>query len=512
MIFLNPLDYGVTENCRLVIKSDITDSIVILANINQGNEYIIEDKEIINNIYDYKFLFQKKIDRGFRNLTSYNYFFDSKIIEQYLLNKIQVNDEEAYDILSVYWKKDNKINIIKPLIRKTLEHIWKYQNRNIDNLKQMIRLSKNHKNELSILWENIISFISNLITLYTQLASQQLLKQKDFLDFANSSSNTFKEFLDNEIERLSDSNLQLDKFMMANYFSYLGNRKEAYKYFYETKNNFQNFDVLSILNVESNGVSTYKNPSFEQLKYDRNKVFPNFHFYSEDIPSKVDVTVVFSMDRKFLKAYGIQLLFATSILKNIHFHYHIVDDDGCALVEETNAMYDKIIKFRQVKDIAKPTFSYESLPEDIINETTYYACARFIHADYFLEKFNNDILILDADFYIIDELDNLLNKCRQHNIAASISSMGLSIFPWRRFMAGMIYLSNSTYSKKYSQIVTGYILDQIKNEKTWTLDQNALTYGFEVLTNKYPDMKFGNLRIKNPPIMHPKFRGLVEKE
>lgn len=511
MYHINPSDYGVLEDCRLVIKNDITDEIILLEYINKGDKYIIKDSEINKNIYDYKFLFQKKINRGFKNLTNYNFFFDSKIIEDYFLNRIKVSNSEAYEILAVYWKSDYKINIIKPLMSKTLEFIWKNQNQNLGNLKQMIRLSEDYSNELSIMWKNIISFIGNLIKLYSKLSSLKLLKQENFLDFNNSNQDNFKSFLESEIERLADTDLQMEKLMKANYFSYLGDRQRAYKYYNETKNLFKNLDVLSQLNIESNGIATYKELSTNQLEYSRSEAFPRFHFYSEALPQNIDVTIVFSMDRKFLNEYGIQLLYAASILKDVHFHYHIIDDQAEELVRSTLNMYKDIIEFRQVEDKVTPTFSYESLSDEIFNKTTYYACARFMHADYFLNKFNNDILILDADFYIIDELDELLKKCRQHDIATSVSSMGLSIFPWRRFMAGMVYLSNTRYSKEYSQIVTGYILNQIRNEKNWTLDQNALTYGYEIISKKYPEINFGDLAIKNPPIMHPRFRGLVEK-
>lgn len=511
MHYINPADYGVVEDCRLVLKNDITDEIILLEYIGEGDKYLISDQNIKENIFDYKFLFQTKINQGFRNLTSYNYFFDSQEIQKYFLNQIQVSDEDAYNILSVYWKSNSKVNIMKPVVRKTLEFIWKNKGNRTENLKQMIRLSKRFSEEISLLWNNIISFMYNLITLYSQLTKSQLLKKEDYLTFNESNQTSFRMFLEGEINRLADSDLQIEKFMAANYYSYLGDRENASKYYTDSKNMFQNLDVITLLNIESNGISTYKNLDSDKLDYNRNEIFPSFRFYSDELPSNTETTVIFSMDKKFLKAYGIQLLYAASILKKVHFHYHIIDDDAEEIVKDTHSMFMNIVRYREIEDEIIPTFSYESLSDKIVNKATYYACARFMHADYFLEKFDNDILILDADFYIIDELDDLFKKCRQHDIATSVSSMGLSVFPWRRFMAGMVFLSNTEYSKEYSRVVTAYILDQIKNKKTWTLDQNALTYGYEKITNKYPEINFGNLAIKQPPIMHPRFRGLVEK-
>lgn len=511
MISINPNDYNIYEKCRLVVKNDSTDQIVILDYINEGETFVIKEENILNNINDYKFLFQIKKNKGFRNLTSYNYFFDSKLLEKYFLNQIQKTDEEAHNILSVYWKTNSKHHILKPLMRKTLEHIWKNRNQKMDNLKQMVFLSDQFSSEISLLWKNIISFINSLITLYSKLSDLELLRKKDFLDFISKDSTEFKKFLENEIENLSFSDLQLDQLMMANYYSYLDDRENAAHYYEKIQKEFLDFDPLKILNIESNGVATYKDLSLKSLNYDRTISFPTFKFYSDETPTNADTTIIFSVDRKFLKAYGIQLLYSSSIINNIHFHFHIIDDDAFNLVRETDKMFDSILEFRQLEKFIKPTFSYETLPDKIVNDTTYYACARFIHADYFLEKFNNEILILDADFYIIDEFDELIKKCRNYDIATSISSMALSVFPWRRFMAGMVYLGNNDVSKEYTKMITGYILNQIENAKTWTLDQNALTFGFEQIRNSHPNVKFGNMTVNQPPVMHPRFRSLIEK-
>src|SRR5699024_5824206 len=181
-------------------------------------------------------------------------------------------------------------------------------------------------------------------------------------------------FLEGEINRLADSDLQIEKFMTANYYSYLGDRENADKYYTDSKNMFNNLDVITLLNIESNGISTYKNLNTNQLDYNRAEIFPSFRFYSDKLPNNTEKTVIFSMDKKFLKAYGIQLLYAATILKNVHFHFHIIDDDAKEIVKDTHSMFMNIIRYREIEDEIIPTFSYEALSDEIVNKTTYYAC------------------------------------------------------------------------------------------------------------------------------------------
>lgn len=51
------------------------------------------------------------------------------------------------------------------------------------------------------------------------------------------------------------------------------------------------------------------------------------------------------------------------------------------------------------------SFSYEKLKNDVKDLNTHSECARFIHAIEFIDKYKNDIFIMDADCFIVDDLD-----------------------------------------------------------------------------------------------------------
>lgn len=512
MVSIDPQNYGVKEPCRLLVKNDTDNQIVILEHLDLGEKYEIINKEISENLQDYKFLFQRIQGSGFRNITTYNFFFDVKELENYLLEKITVTDEKAYEILSLYWKSNTKLNIVKPIMRKSLEHIWKNRTTNISNIKQMQNLYYHHKSEVSILWRNIISFLNNLVNLYSNLDANNLIGKNDFHDLDLSEASPFKKFINEEIIRLHESDLQLDKFMVGNYYSLLEEREKAGETYNEVKSEYSDFNILKELNLENNGLATYEDAGSTSIAYKREEAFPTFNFFSKDIPENIHSTIVLSMDKTFLKAYGVHTLYTITTFKDIHFHFHIIDEDAVNIIEETLKLFNEIIKFREVENIVTPTFSYEQVPDSVTNEKTYYACARFMHADVFIETFKTEILILDADFYFLDTPDNLLKKCRRHDIAISTSGIGLSVFPWRRLMAGIVYLNDTIEARRYSQIVTGYILDQINNKITWTLDQNALTFGYEKIKEEYPDVNIGNTRVNPTPIAHPKYRGVIESQ
>ena len=68
-------------------------------------------------------------------------------------------------------------------------------------------------------------------------------------------------------------------------------------------------------------------------------------------------------------------------------------------------LFDKMSAFININaSPIKPSFSTERCPDFVKEAKTFYACARFLNAVYFMEYFNTDLLIIDADMFINDDI------------------------------------------------------------------------------------------------------------
>ena len=248
------------------------------------------------------------------------------------------------------------------------------------------------------------------------------------------------DFLLEEINTLKDTELQFAYILAAQYYSVLENRVEA-EILFKKASEFDNtlgFDFLF-----GQGASTYTSTiAAEQYKPSVEWVNDNNYDNSEN-----KQTILVSMDEMFLRNYGPQLFFNIIALKKYHLHVHLVSRDrnsSIKLIVESLNLFESLIKYAdKTSRIIKPTFTFELVADEVPSIKTYSACARYIHADYFLERFENNILILDADMFLIDDLKNYMTVLKDYEIGIAFSKGLVTILPWRRVMAGNVYLNNS---------------------------------------------------------------------
>lgn len=129
-----------------------------------------------------------------------------------------------------------------------------------------------------------------------------------------------------------------------------------------------------------------------------------------------------------------------------------------------------------------------------------------------MEKFDSNLLILDADMFLTDDLTKYLNTVKKFDVAIAFSKSVTTTLPWRRLMAGNIYLTNNDKAKMFIDLTKDYIVDNLKEKKSWTLDQNALNYAYETIFEYYPDIKFGNTYEIKGPFSHPQIRTYIERK
>ena len=142
-----------------------------------------------------------------------------------------------------------------------------------------------------------------------------------------------------------------------------------------------------------------------------------------------------------------------------------------------------------------------------MNKTTYFACARFVNAGKFIDKFKSDIVTLDADFVITDDLQKMINEITKNDVALTITTGFTSFVPWTRFMGGTLYIKNNAQGKNFLKETRDYILSNREKKNTWPLDQNALCYAFESASK---NMKIGDISGYPRPLTQPNIRRFIE--
>lgn len=143
--------------------------------------------------------------------------------------------------------------------------------------------------------------------------------------------------------------------------------------------------------------------------------------------------------------------------------------------------------------------------------TTYYACSRFIHADYFMETFNKNILVFDADYSINDSFQKMFKQIEKLDVGMSIRNTRACMSPWTRFMGGSVFFKNNDNAKRYIKHLREYILKGLSIENSWILDQNALAYASEKMLEERNDFNIENIPYDLKPFKQTGIRYYIEE-
>lgn len=210
---------------------------------------------------------------------------------------------------------------------------------------------------------------------------------------------------------------------------------------------------------------------------------------TNDIDCKT--TILFSVDEKFLRIYGIEMMIMCNALIDVHFHIHTIGkiEKMTNLIEEMIGLYNDISSLRKSKN-KYLTFSIEELPDEKVDKSTFYACSRYIHAKYFMEKFNTNLYILDADTVFINTPYPYLDKMKSYDISISTIS-----YPKKQIIGSYSYFSKTEKSKEFLSIIRSYILDNIYNNIS-NLDQKSIEHALDFFKSNKIDIKIYEFNTK----------------
>lgn len=511
MIEISPSNFGIQEESRIVIYNLSKKKYEPFEIIPEGKSLIISDKYFLNNLSFFKYKFQINVNGKWKDKTQYRKFYNDKLLEEILSNKKEVSYSEFQSLLETYWDNYNEVQLpeIRSAIVKGLRTLWSNPKAKQNGFSIFLNICYSTKVEIPLFWRNIMVYIEEVLTFNKKLVELSLA-DFSFNEINNGvtvESEEIVEFVNKRISHLESYNLEFSKLFIGFYYSFINRRDEATIAFENAHTHPEKYTELMKIDL---GSYTYDNSKSDKTYTPKvSFVDSDYLKYEED-----GTTILLSMDPKFLKYYATQLFYSIIALKKHHFHLHIIGNES----ECKDVIKSAINLFYTIKDfmepkykITPPTFSHEECPNFVKDKITYYACSRYIIVPLIIQKFGNDIFIMDVDLFINNELDSYFNKLSEFDVAISFQRSITAIYPWRRIMAGYVYISNNIHGESFINLTSNYIVKHLHKENSWTLDQNALSYAYEKINQKNPDIKIGNAGIYKRPMEQPRLRILIEK-
>jgi hypothetical protein len=508
LLTFNPSNEGIHENVRLVIYNINTNSIHSKVEINYKEELVLEDEIVNSNPFNFKYKYQVMLNGKWKDATKYVSFVQENKLEKFLLGRLNLGDKQLNELVEMYVinYSETKFNNIKTAIFNVLRDIWMNRLSDHQNLKRFLKVLKN-LDSLNIMWSNLKFYLTQVLIIKDKFRELSLDETHfDLLKKQLSANSSLTDFIKRQIEHADKSSLQLAYVLSGCLHSLLGERSTAASKFQKAIN----FETDFILDFKFDlGAHTYK--ELGSIKDFKNEI----NFVSDANYAERDMTILISLDVKFLRYYAASMFYAIIALKKYHFHFHVVGEQVGAISTITRAMklFDDMVEFRRPENSPqKPSFSTETCPTFVKDPKTFYACARFIRAVFFMEHFNSDLFIIDADMFIDNDISPYLNKLQQYDMTLPYTMGMMNLYPWRRIMAGNVYMKNKDMSKRFMNKVRQYILQNIENPVSWTLDQNALDFAYQELFEDEQDINIGNSALFSRPMYQPSIRKLIEKD
>lgn len=505
---INPKDYDIKSECRIGVKNRNTNKFEELPVIKKNEKYVIPDKYFKEGILNYRFKIQVKSSQGiWKDRVSYFYLLD---LPDFWNEKVKYSDEDVLQLINYYYSDPEKWNLpyIRYSFNNVVKHIESSPARSLTNLTQYFKIVDSLKENVPNFWRNINVYIKHLIRLRKKVLELKLTK-KTFIElqYNDEDNNLFKHFLEKEIMELEKYNLKFADFLAGRHYSFFGLREKAASLF-EDYLTFES-PLLHEFDI-SKGVTSY----FDIKNKENLKNIKEPEFISEIIKPLSKTTIVMSVDPKFLRKYGLKIFSNIIALKNYHVHFHVIGEESLVYetINQAKTLFDNMKEFYNTdRSINEPTYSIEECPDFVKQETTYYACSRFIHAEYFMSKFNTNILILDADYTILDDFKVFLNKINRLDVGMSIRFPMACMSPWTRNMGGSVFLKNNKQGRTYIKYVNQYIIKGLEFENSWILDQNALSYGMEIVLANHKDINIQNIPYEIKPFKQTPIRNYMEE-
>lgn len=226
--------------------------------------------------------------------------------------------------------------------------------------------------------------------------------------------------------------------------------------------------------------------------------------------NKNRVTIIYSANPKFLKSYLFRIIFYMSAFPEYDYHFHLVAKDAecremaiCLL--ETFELNQKIRE--KDTDTSHVSFSFSQVPQEVNEDISYFASARYLIALEVMDMTQSPIWIQDVDLFPTGDTTPYIKTLRQYDISIFVSSFLRGILPWARYLAGNVFVNNTDMGREFLVHTSDYLTRWVTCPNNWTVDQNALAYAIDSCGE---GLKIGNLRMMQMPVIQSKFAARIE--
>jgi tetratricopeptide (TPR) repeat protein len=187
--------------------------------------------------------------------------------------------------------------------------------------------------------------------------------------------------------------------------------------------------------------------------------------------SKYEFTAFIAADPRYLEKYG--LLYVQSMQKKhqdrVHFHIHIIHDEGTALPKET---------FELLKEhVSSISFSHRAISIPFENTNlmkSIYASERFLVLPYLLEKIQMPIVMTDIDIECLCDLRHFIHSNTQMDFCVIAPSKDAPE-AWEHFNANCLLINPTVESVNAFKRISSNIIFQLNHHPLpWFVDQIAL--------------------------------------
>lgn len=223
------------------------------------------------------------------------------------------------------------------------------------------------------------------------------------------------------------------------------------------------------------------------------------------ICSSAKLSLVFSMDAGFCSAYLPLMLHYARYMSDINYHFVFVGSKS--EVSACREMLDVLVT-AQEKCAGRKMVNYScstmSIPATVKEKVTFYACARYFAASELLEYFEG-VYVMDMNIQFTENPATYFSSMWEHDVCLPKGLNLGQLMPWRRFMAGNVFVRNTEAGRAFLSTVVDYMRAGLVCADSWTLDQNALCYAMEVM-----DMEVYDLNSRGKPTYQPRVNKLFE--
>jgi len=440
-----------------------------------------------------KYKFQEGKPGDFSDITKYKFVFNRAKFEAAAISTdfLNVYDEEIMQTTFLMFRDESRRAKAIGILKKIKYNFVTSQYLKLSPTKALSCIDHLSKFDLSSYDEECITYFVEYMIAFSLLV---LLPSED----------RTVESLERKVQEL-DYSFQSVSDALNNLFGQVASvqsRAKAVNYFSKITNK----QLISDFYLDT-GVLTYYLLQEDKSTYsERLLEVQRLHDLSES--KGADLCILFSCDLNFAKIYLPVMFSYVAKLPDIHFHVILVGE-----VEDLQAFNNVVSQLKELftltsgrEEIDNFSSSHAQVPAWVAEAKTYYACARYLLADRFLERYSS-VYIMDMDITFREDPTAYFKELAKQQVAFPMSRNLTVIAPWRRYMAGNFLIGNSEPAMEFLSNVASYLSVGLQLPNSWMLDQNAIAYAVEVTDVKPFDI--GSLKRPNE---QPKINKLFEQE